>query len=93
MFQNKPVIFYSFGSNDPLLSKKDKYIAQNLPKKMIFGNLFDNLAAVIKKVKYYVGNNFTLENELKKKYESLFFCKRNIFENLEKVFNNIMNEK
>ena len=93
MFQNKPVLFYLLDNNDPKLNKEDKYNEKYLNQKMIFGNLYNSSKDLIKKIKYYVNNNFTLEENLKNKYESLFYLKRNILENLEKVFDRIITEK
>ena len=93
MFQNKPVLFYLLDNNDPNLSKKDKYNAKYLKEKMIFGNLYNSSKDLIEKIKYYVNNNFTLEENIKDKYNSLFYVKKNIFKNLEKVFDQIIEEK
>ena len=83
MFQNKPVIFYLLDINDPNRSFVDKYNTKNITQKMIFGNSFNNSNEVIEKMKYYVENNFTLEDDLQKKYESLFYFKKDILGNLE----------
>ena len=92
MFQNKPVLFYPLDINDPKLSKEDSYNAKYLNKKMIFGNNYNNSKDMIEKIKFYVNNDFTIEKNIKNIYESLFYLKKNIFENLEKVFDQIITE-
>ena len=93
MFQNKPVIFYLLDINDKNRSSRDKNNTKNITQKMIFGNSYNNSNEVIEKMKYYVENNFTLEDNLRKKYESLFYYKKNILENLEKVFDQVTAEE
>ena len=93
MFQNKPVIFYLLDIDDPDMGWRDKYNMQNITQKMIYGNSYNNSNEVIEKIKYYVENNFTLENELRNKYESLFYYKNDIYSNIERVFDQIIDEK
>ena len=93
MFQNKPVIFYLLDINDQNRTSRDIYNTKNIIKKMIFGNSYNNSNEVFDKMKYYVENNFTLEDKLRKKFKSLFYYKKNILENLENIFDQIIKEK
>lgn len=77
MFLNIPIIFYRLDYGDPLLCELDKIDLEESKEKdeQIF-NVFYEEQDVIKKVEYYVNNNFTLEEEYKK-IEDSFFTQKN----------------
>jgi CDP-glycerol glycerophosphotransferase (TagB/SpsB family) len=88
MFQNKPVLYYAIDKNEKYSFKGKEYL--NKPNDTIFfGNYFSNKDLLINKIKYYINRNFTIENKLKNKYESVFFIKRDIITKLVKIINNI----
>ena len=62
-------------------------------KKKTFPNIFFDEKDVIEKIKYYVKNNFTVEKEFLDIYNSFFFIKDNIRENLSVQIENIINNK
>ena len=56
-----------------------------------FGNVFIDLKPLIEKIQNYTINDFNIEVELKKKYESVFYYKTNITERIVQIINNITN--
>lgn len=92
MFQNKPVLFYAIDKNDNnsfnqginMISPNDTFY---------FGNYYSKKELIIEKIKYYINNNFMIGNQLKQKYESLFFIKKNIIPKIVEIINNIISEK
>ena len=91
MFQNKPTLFYLIDVNDTLNFEEKKYMKN--PKNFIyFGNSFLEQNLLIKKIKYFVDINFKIDHELKKKYESIFYFKKNITEKIVDIINKIINK-
>ena len=76
MFQNKPTLFYLIDYNDKLKFFEKQFFKLNDP--LYFGNYFINQNKLIKKIQYYIKNNFVIDKTLKKKYESVFYYKVNI---------------
>lgn len=75
--QNKPVLFYFIDYNDNInFFEKEYYKKKN--DYIYFGNAFDNQEELIEKIKYYIEKKFQIEPDLKTKYDSLFFQKKDI---------------
>ena len=101
MFQNKPVIYFLLDQGDKMLtsSQRQKLIAEDLillPNKTLNflanGNLVYNVKDAVKKIVYYVKNEFRVEKEIKFVYDSVFYFKEKILENLREEINNYINE-
>ena len=87
-YRQRPIIYYQFD--------RDKYRKNQLPKgyfsyeKDGFGDVFENSELVINKIKYYIDNNFKLENTYLKRMNTFFEridkenCRR-ILEEIEKI--------
>lgn len=90
MFLNKPVLFYLIDFRDKLNFEEKIYMKYN-KNNIYFGNVFSDLKPLIERIQNYTINNFNIENELKKKYESVFYYKANITERIVKIINNITN--
>lgn len=84
MFQNKPVICYIPDFNDyKTLSKNDRADLECFEyKKLVFPNVYFDEENTINKLKYYIENNFELEEQVRDKYAQYFFTKENIREKL-----------
>ena len=92
MFQNKPVLFYSIDKNDTNSFIEKDFMSE--PNDTIyFGNYFSDQNSLIHKTIYYINNNFKINQELKQKYESVFFYKTNIIEKIIEIINNIVKGK
>ena len=92
MFQNKPVIFYNIDKNE------NGFIAQNencrnRSDKIYFGNYFEKTNLLYEKIKYYIDKKFVIDKNMKKKYDSVFFIKKNIISTIVKIINNIIQRK
>ena len=90
MFLNKPVLFYLIDYKDKINFEEKIYMKYN-KNNIYFGNVFSELQPLIVKIKNYTINDFNIEDELKKKYESVFYYKTNITERIVKIINNIIN--
>ena len=82
MFRYKPFIIYFPDLDEPnidiIYTKSYRNIIKNMRKnKFGFKNICFNINETIKKIIYYVKNNFTVENELKPFYDS-FIPKRGL---------------
>ena len=82
MYRNRPYIIYCPDIDDPNINisySKAYYYMLNTMKKNKFGfkNVFFNINEAIKKIIYYVKQNFTIEEELKRFYMN-FIPKRDI---------------
>ena len=92
MFQNKPVLFYAIDINENYSYPGKKYM--NQPNYTIyFGNFFLNKYLLVDKIKYYINNTFDIGNELKTKYDSIFFIKTNIISKTIEIINKIIRRK
>jgi CDP-glycerol glycerophosphotransferase (TagB/SpsB family) len=91
MFLNKPVLFYLIDIKDKINFEEKVYMKNDNNNNIYFGNVFSDLKPLIKKIQNYTINDFNIENELKKKYESMFYYKTNITERIVQIINNITN--
>ena len=89
MFLNKPVLFYLIDFKDKINFEEKIYM--NYQNYIYFGNVFSDLKPLIEKIQNYTINDFNIEDELKKKYESVFYYKTNITERIVQIINNITN--
>ena len=92
MFQNKPVLFYDIDKNESEFITENKN-CRNRTDKIYFGNYFEKSNLLYEKIKYYIDNKFAIDNKMKKKYDSVFFIKKNIISTIVKIINNIMQSK
>ena len=92
MFQNKPVLFYAIDKDDNHYFI-EKNCMNNPNDTLYFGNYFSEKNFLIEKVVYFIYNNFTIDDEIKQKYESIFFIKKNIISKIIEIINNIINGK
>ena len=90
MFLDIPVIFYRFDDDVRYPDKRDRLNAKSAKShdKELY-NVFYNEDAVIKKIEFYIKNNFVLEPEYKKINDSLFWEKENICEHLYEKLNSL----
>ena len=82
IYRKKPYIIYIPDSNDPLIENKytlDYYkLIKDMKNNIIkFENKFFTIEEVIKKIIYYINNNFELEKKLKIFYDSFKFKHQN----------------
>ena len=92
MFQNKPVLFYDIDKNEKeFITQNKNYRKRN--DKIYFGNYYDKRNLLYEKIKYFIVHKFAINNSLKKKYESVFFIKKNIISNIVKIIDNIIQRK
>ena len=89
MFQNKPVLFYSLDKDDKLNYNGKKY-AKYHNDTLFFGNYFSEQISLIKKINFYIKNNFDIGNELKRNYDSVFFIKTNIIKKVVDIIKQII---
>ncbi len=89
-FLEKPVLFYRVDEDDNTLEMSDRVdlnFAKSLDSKMF--NVFYNEELLIDKLKFYIENDFLLENENLNILNDKFFTKkeirRQIFEKIEKL--------
>ena len=93
IYQRKPVIIYIPDYKDPKI--KDIYSANyyNLIKSLgngtiYFENQFYNIEDVVNKIKFYINNNFILEKNIEKFYDSFELkCSKN---NIQEFMINII---
>ncbi len=91
MFQNKPVIHYLLDMNSDDIEEEDKENMRAFErKKENLANVFYNEKDVIKKIEFYVNNNFTVEPDVKEKYSRFFYTKSNIREKLLNEINKVI---
>ena len=91
-FQNKPVLFYFIDDKDAL-NIDEKSFYKNKNDYIYFGNVFDDQESLIEKIKFYINKNFQIENEILKQYDSLFFQKKDIINNISNFIEIIISEK
>ena len=92
MFLNKPVLFYLIDLKDNINFEEKEYMKFDKTKDLYFENAFTEQETLIEKLKDYVINDFKLKDELKKKYNSMFFYKTNITERIVQIINNLTNK-
>ena len=91
MFLEKPVLFYLIDLKDNINFEEKEYMKFDKTKDLYFENAFTEQETLIEKIKDYAINDFKLKDELKKKYNSMFFYKTNITERIVQIINNITN--
>ena len=90
MFQNKPSLFYLIDYNETFDFYERSYII-NFPKEpFLNNNIFYDQKSLITKIKYYTERKFKLEDDLKKKYEHLFYYKNNITQRITNIIEDII---
>ena len=87
MYRRKPYIIYIPDANDPLINDLYKIEYYELIESMkngtiYFENTFIGLKETIKKIIYYINNNFILDEKLEKFYNTFGFKKENAINNL-----------
>ncbi|MBQ9271940.1 MAG: glycosyltransferase [Alphaproteobacteria bacterium] len=83
MFQNKPVIFYTLDKDDTILNKYDKDDLSRFEyKQYILPNVYFDEEAVVNRVIEYCENNFKIDERTREIYDSFFYTKENIREQL-----------
>jgi len=92
MFLEKPVIFYLIDLKDNINFEEKDYMKYDKNKDIYFENSFSEQEPLIEKVKDYIAHDFNLDDGLKKKYESMFYYKKNITERIVHIINNITNK-
>ena len=90
MFLNKPVLFYLIDIEDNIEFEEKEYMKYDKNNNIFFGMDFKDKSSLIKKIKYFIDRNFILENKLKKKYESIFYYKKNITGRVIDIINKII---
>jgi len=79
MFQNKPVVYYIPDKGDICLDEHERKGIDSFEyKQYIMPNVFFDQNSVIEKIKYYVENDFKLEDEVKVRYDRFFYTKEDI---------------
>ena len=79
MFQNKPVIYYLLDKEDSRLSDLDRFDLECIAnKKNNIPNMLFDEKSVVRKIKYYIDNDFVIESEVKEKYDKFFYTKNYI---------------
>ena len=91
MFLDKPVLFYLIDLKDNINFEEKEYMKYDKTKDIYFENAFTEQETLIDKIKDYVIHDFKLKDELKKKYNSMFFYKKNITERIVHIINKITN--
>jgi len=83
MFQNKPVVFYILDREDSSLPEYErKDLAGFDYKQYILPNVFFDEEAVVNRVIEYCENNFKIDEHTREIYDSFFYTKENIREQL-----------
>ena len=90
MFQNKPVVFYILDKDDRALNRFDaKDLIRFNYKQYILPDVFFDENAVVNRVIEYCENNFKIDERTREIYDSFFYTKENIreqlIEKLEKI--------
>ena len=88
MFQHKPILFYLIDYKDPMNVSEKMCMDPN--NKLYFGNAFLETPLLVKKIKYYIKNDFQIEEKLKLQYDSVFYYKNNISDRIISIINNII---
>ncbi|MBR1840966.1 MAG: CDP-glycerol glycerophosphotransferase family protein, partial [Alphaproteobacteria bacterium] len=79
MFQNKPVLFYMLDKDDPLLERYDgEDLAKFEYKQYILPDVYFDEDSVVNRVIEYCENNFKIDDDTRKIYDSFFYTKKDI---------------
>ena len=90
MFLNKPVLFYLIDLNDTINFEEKEYMNYDKKNKIFSDNVFSEQESLIKRIEYYINNNFEIDDDLSKKYDSIFYYKNNITERIINIINIII---
>ena len=94
MFQNKPVVFYILDRGDPVLGRFDAMDLKRFHyKRFILPDVYFDEDAVVNRVIEYCENNFKIDDRTRKIYDSFFYTKENIREQLIKELEKICHNK
>ena len=88
IFQNKPTLFYLVDYKDNIDFEEKKYLKFN--DSLHFGNSFLDKNELIEKIMHFIDNDFKISQELKRKYESVFYYKYNITKRISEIINQII---
>ena len=90
MFQYKPVVFYILDRGDPVLGRFDAMDLKRFHyKRFILPNVFFDEDAVVNRIIEYCENNFKIDERTRKIYDSFFYTKENIREQLIEKLENL----
>ena len=92
MFLNKPVLYYLIDLKDKIKFREREYMYFDPKNNIYYGNAFYNQQSLIEKINYYIKRNFTIEDNIKKEYNSLFFYKKNITGRIVEIINEIIHK-
>ena len=94
MFMNKPALFYSIDIKDNITFEEKEYMRYDKNNdnnyNFFFGHTFSEQNGLINKIKEYVSKNFEIDDDLKKKYESIFYYKSDIIKRIINIINGII---
>lgn len=83
MFQHKPVVFYMLDKGDSVLGKEDTEDLRKFDyKKYVLPNVSFDENAAVERIIEYCENNFKADKKTQKIYDSFFYTKENIREQL-----------
>ncbi len=87
IFQGKPAILYILDAGCPHLNRLEREDLEKFKyKQHLIPNVVFNEQDVVTKLKHYIQNNFEPEPDVRKEYDSFFYTKSNIREQLiEKI--------
>ena len=89
IFQNKPSLFYLLDYNETFFYKEKMYIKIFPKSPFVINNTFYDQNSLVNKILYYVQREFKIEDDLKQKYENVFYYKNNITERIVEIIDNI----
>ena len=90
MFQNKPVLFYFIDKKDTIKFEEKEYMKIDENNSIYFENVFEEQEPLIENIQYYINNNYKLKEGLAKKYENLFYNKKNITGKIYDIINRMI---
>ena len=93
MFMNKPALFYSIDIKDNITFEEKEYMHYDRNNdnnyNFFFGHTFSEQNGLINKIKEYINKNFEIDDDLKKKYESIFYYKSDLIKRIINIINGI----
>lgn len=90
MLQNKPVLYYIPDKDDINLPSQEKFNIEKIEEKRHnLYNFCNTEEELIERLKYYINNDFQLEDNIKENYSSFFAVKNNCCEDLYKKLKKI----
>ena len=85
------MLFYFIDINDTI-NFYEKKIYKSKTDYIYFGNAFSEQNKLIEKIKYYINKKFQIDYSIKKKYNSLFYSKKNIIKNISYIIEKIISQ-